>query len=147
MRKAGLTRQERSFIVLMRIWAVLFLCGGILFAAAPDYIPSYLQRVGFVLLGWESPPLPPIGGHFWLVMAVGYLFVLAYCCAIVQRNIVRNSGYTRPVILGKLATCLGFFTCFLMSGDHFVYFVGAVVDGAICLITWRLYARALKSRA
>lgn len=146
MRKSGLTKQERSFIALMRIWAVLFFCAGIIFAAAPDYVPSYLQRVGFVLFGWESPPLPPTG-PFWVIMAAAYLFVLAYCCAIVQRSIVRNSGYARPVILGKLTTGVGFLICFAMSGLHFVYFVGAAVDGAICLITWRLYARALRSRS
>lgn len=147
MKKAGLTRQERSLIALMRIWVVLFLGAGILFSVAPDYVPSYLQRVGSILLGWDSPPFPPPAERFWLVLAVAYLLLLAYCCAIAQRGIVRNSGYVRPVILGKLATSIGFLVCFLISGRHFVYFVGAVVDGAICLITWRFYAGAIKSRS
>lgn len=147
MKNAGFTRQERSFIALMRIWAVAFLSTGILFAIAPDYLPAYIMNVGAGLFGWNSPPFPPTGDRFWLVLAVGLLFTLAYLCAIVQGNLVRNIGYTRPVILAKFVTSVGFLICFFAMDRHIVYFTAAIVDGCIFAITWRLYHRAVKSRS
>lgn len=147
MKKAGFTRQERSFIALMRIWAIAFLAAGILFIIAPDYALNYITRVGDGLLGWHSPPMQLGADRFWLVLAVALLFVLSYLCTIIQRNILRNIGYTRPVILAKIVSSIGFAVCFFLYGRHFVYLVAAAVDGGICLITWRFYTNALKSRA
>jgi len=147
MKNAGYTRQERSFIALMRIMAVLFLGAAVLFALSPDYIASYLTSVGNVLLGWNSAPFPATAGHLWVVPSVAFLIVLSYLCTVVQRNIVRNIGYTRPVIIAALATCAGFTACFFLGDRHFVYFSAAVVNGLICMITWRFYHRAQKSRS
>lgn len=147
MKNAGYTRQERSFIALMRVLAIIFFGGAILFAAMPDYLPAYLTKVGNGLFGWESAPFPPAGEMFWVVQAVAFLLVLSYLCVVVQRNIVRNIGYTRPVILAALVSFAGFSACFFFCERHFVYFVAAVVDGAVGIITWRFYHRAHKSRA
>lgn len=146
MKNAGFTKQERSFIALMRIWAIAFLGTGIIFAASPDYLPTYIVNVGAGLFGWHSPPFPPAGERFWLVLAVALLFTLAYICAIVQGNLVRNIGYARPLILAKFVSCAGFAVCFFAIDQHIVYFTGALIDGCICVITWRFYCRALKSR-
>ena len=147
MKNAGFTKQERSFIALMRIWAVAFLGTGVIFAVSPDYLPTYLVNLGNGLFGWVSSPFPPAGERFWLVLAVALLFTLAYLCAIVQGNLVRNIGYTRPLILAKFVSCVGFAVCFVTIERHIVYFTGALVDGLICVITWRFYHRALKSRS
>lgn len=131
----------------MRVWAVVFLLAGILFGVSPDYIPNYVTSVGAALFGWESSPLQFGNERFWVVMAVAMLFALSYLCAIAQRNIVRHIGYTRPVILAKFVTCAGFLICFFTMEKQFLYLVSAIVDGLICLVTWRLYSRAQKSRS
>lgn len=146
MRQAGYTKQERSLIALMRVWAIIFIGASILFALAPDYVPDYLTRISTLLLHRQSSPLPPTSEHFWHVLAITMLILLSYLCLIVQHNIVRNIGYVRPVILAKFASSAGFLFCFFSHDKHFVYLTGAIVDGIICTITWRFYSRAIKSR-
>jgi hypothetical protein len=132
---------------LMRICAILFLGAGIAFAAVPDYILQYITRVGSGLFGWYAPP-PHLGGErFWLVLAVTHVFILAYLCALVQRNLLRYISYARPVILSKFISATGFFLCLVLDERQFFYLVGGIVDGLIFLFTWRFYARAIKSRA
>lgn len=146
MKRAGFTRQERTFIALMRIWAIAFLVAGIVFAAAPDYLLTYVTDVGRVIFGWPSPPSQLGQERFWLVLAVSLLFALAYLCAIVQQSPVRHAGYARIVIFSKLVSSVGFAACLLLHERQFFYLSGVVVDGAMCLITWRVYARAMRSR-
>lgn len=147
MKKAGFTRQERSFITLMRVWIALFLLAAILFGISPDYIPNYVTNIGTAIFDWEAHPPQQGCNHFWVVMSIAMLVSLSYLCAIAQHNIVRHIGYARPVILAKFATCAGFLICFFTLEKQFLYLVSAIVDGLICLITWRFYRTALKSRS
>ncbi|MFH0799025.1 MAG: hypothetical protein V2A66_02445 [Pseudomonadota bacterium] len=146
MKDAGYTKQERAMIALMRIWAIAFLGAGVLFAAAPDYIPNYVTDIGTVLLDWNAPQLPQ-EGRFWVVLAVALLFSLSYMCMVIQKNVVRNIGYTRPILLAKFTSSIGFAICYCLLGRQFIFLVAALVDGSIFLITWSFYRRALRSRA
>lgn len=146
MKNAGFTRQERSFIALMRIWAVAFFLTAILFAVAPDYTINYLTSVGTEIFGWQSDPIQFGNERFWLVLAITLLVTLSYISAIVQRNLLRNIGYARPVIVAKLFSSVGFIFALTRGQHHFIYLAGAIVDGLIFLITWRMYAKAVKSR-
>lgn len=147
MKHAGLTKQERSFIALMRVWAVVFFAAGAIFALAPDYLTDYIANIGSGLLNWHSPELRIGENKFWLVLAVTLLFALSYTSAISQRNTLRNIGYSRVVIFAKLVSSIGFGVCFFISDRHFVYLVASVTDGIIFVVTWYFYACALKSRA
>ena len=134
-------------MALMRVLAVLFLGAGVAFATVPDYLLRYITRVGSGLFGWYAP-LPQLGGErFWLVLAVTHVFILAYLCALVQRNLLRYLSYARPVIISKFFSALGYFLCLFLVEKQFFYLVGGVVDGLIFIFSWRFYARAIKSRA
>jgi len=145
MKEAGYTMQERSFILLMRVWAVLFLGAAILFAAIPQVLLTYLNDIGRTFFAWESPPIDA-GGHFWLVLAVAFLVCLSYICALAQSNPLRHAEGVRVVILGKFLTAVGFASVLLLGEKQFYYLVGAAVDGCIFLITWRISSRSARSR-
>ena len=145
-KNTGHTREERTFIALMRLWMALFAIAALLFAAIPHELTGRITSIGESLIGPRAIPLAPDGSHFWVVLAVALLFSLSYTCAIVQKNLIRNIGYTRPLLLAKLTSSLGFLICFISSGHQFVYFVGTLVDGAIFLLTLTLYRRAVRSR-
>lgn len=147
MKNAGYTKQERSFIVLMRILAVMFLGTGMLFAASPDYLPNYVASIGTNLIGWNSQPLAFGTESYWIVMSITLFFSLSYICIIAQHNLVHNIGYARPVILAKLSASAGFAACFYLYEQNFVYLAAAVFEGLICLVVWRFYRKALSSRA
>ena len=146
MKNTSLTKQERSLVAIMRIWMVTFLVAGVVFAAAPSYVPTYLTNIGTVLFGWQPWPEATQTSYFWLVLAVTLLFTLSYICAIVQHNVARHVGYTTLVILSIFFSTIGYCICFFLEGRHFAYLVGAIVDGSIFLVTWYLYTKAFKSR-
>ncbi len=146
MRNAGFTKQERSFIALMRILAVLLLGTGLVFIFLPDVILTYFTEVGGGLFGWRATPLVLGGERFWLVLAIAHVLTLAYLCFLVQQNFLRNAGYARPVIFSKFISGVGFFLCLLLDAPHFIYLVGGIVDGTLFLLTWRMYASAINSR-
>jgi hypothetical protein len=146
MKFAGYTKQERTFITLMRILMVVFFGAACVFAAIPDVLLNYLNDIGKVFLHWQSPP-HAAGGLFWLVLAVALLIVLSYACLLTQKSPVRNGGYARIVILSKFVTAAGFAAMLRIDSMQFYYLVGAVVDGLIFIITWRIYAKASISRS
>jgi len=131
--------------MLMRIWATAFLVAAVIFATIPDVLLNYINDIGRVFAAWQSPKVE-YGSRFWLVLAVALLVSLAYTCMVAQAKPLRNTGYTRIVILAKFVSSLGFASMLFVDGRQFYYLVGAVVDGLICVITWRFYARATKSR-
>lgn len=145
MKDAGLTQQERALVALMRTWIVVFLAAATFFAAAPDLSLVLISRVAALALPGDVPP-PATGGAFWLVLAVAYLVTLAYLCAVVQSDVVRNLPWTKGVLAAKFASAIGFAIAFALDKRHPAYLVGAVVDGLILLITWRFYTRAEQSR-
>ena len=55
MRYAGFTKQERTFITIMRVWVVLFLGLAILFSTIPEILLNYINDIGKVFLGWQPP--------------------------------------------------------------------------------------------
>lgn len=145
MRDSGFTRQERTFIAIMRVWVFAFLAAAVVFSLAPEVFLNYLNDIGRVFFGWESTKIEA-SEHFWLVLAVAYLLILAYASIVSQAKPLRNTGYARIVILGKLASSAGFAALLLLGNKQFYYLAGAIVDGLIFAITWRIYARASRSR-
>lgn len=145
MRDAGYTSQERSFITLMRVWAIVFLAAAVIFATIPETLLAYISDIGRVFAGWQ-PPAPEAGGQFWLVLAVALLLVLSYAALMAQMKPLRYIGYANLIILAKVASSAGYAFLFFSGDRQFAVLVGAVVDGLIAALTWRFYARACRSR-
>lgn len=145
MKDSGYTSQERSFILLMRIWAVAFAFAGTIFAAIPEVMLNYINNIGHVFFGWLSPPVEG-GGYFWLILAVALLFSLSYGCIMAQIRPLRNQAFAQIVIVAKFVSSIGFVSALVLGYHQFYYLVGAIVDGLIFLITLRIYTRALSSR-
>lgn len=145
MRYAGFTKQERTFITLMRVLMVLFLGAAIAFVVIPDILLNYINDIGKVFLDWRSPPYVG-GGYFWLVPAVALLLILFYSCALAQKSPLRYGGYAKLVIMAKFVTATGFAALLFLDGLQFYYLVAAVIDALLFIITWRFYTKASVSR-
>ena len=146
MREAGLTKQERHLLALLRVWLVVFLGAGILFAAAPDWTLDYIHKLGSGLFGWKSPQLQPNAERFWLVLSVSLMATLTYLTYKAQSNLPRYISYTSVILIAKLVSTTGFAVCFFTAERSFLYLTGAIVDGLIFFITFVLYRSALRSR-
>ncbi|MBN1282279.1 MAG: hypothetical protein JXA24_00720 [Proteobacteria bacterium] len=146
MRYAGFTRQERNFITLMRLLIVVFLGAAALFAAIPDILLNYINDIGKVFLGWQSPPIAA-GGDLWRVMAVAHNICLAYACAVAQGSALRNANYARIVLIALAAQAAGFAAMIFLDGPQFYYLAAAAADLAAFLLTLRIYTSSARSRS
>ena len=145
MRYAGFTKQERSFITLMRVWMVLFLGLAIVFCIIPEILLNYINDIGKVFLGWQPPPHRG-GGYFWLAPAVALHVLLAYSCALAQHSPVRNGSYAKLVIMATFISAAGYVALLFLDSMQFYYLVAAVIDALVFIITWRVYSKASLSR-
>ena len=145
MRYAGFTKQERTFITLMRVLMVLFLGVAIAFAVIPDILLNYINDIGKVFLSWRSPPYVS-GGYFWLIPTIALYVILSYSCALSQRSVVRNGSLAKLVIMTTFMTAIGFAALLFLDGLQFYYLVAAVINALIFIITWRVFAKASLSR-
>lgn len=146
MREAGLTKQERHLVALLRIWTVIFLGAGILFAIAPDWTIDYIESIGRGLFKWKSDPLVLGNERFWLVLVISLMITLAFIAYKAQAGHLRNIGYTSLILISKLVSSVGYLVCFFMIDHRFLYLAGASVDGLVFLMTIVMYRSALRSR-
>ena len=147
MKEAGLTKQERGFLALIRIWMVLFFLATVLFIILPDWTLNYLGDIGRGIFGLSEPPVILGAERFWLVLAIALLATLTYICFEIQHDFLRRLEYARTVIIAKFVSAAGFAFCIFWHGYRFFYLTGAVVDGLIFAITWYYYNAAAKSRS
>lgn len=146
MRDAGFTKQERHLIALLRVWTVVFLGAGVLFAVAPDWTIRYIEKIGSGVFGWTSSLVELGTERFWLVLTVSLMATLTYLAYKAQSDLLRHTGSVRALLLAKFASTAGFVVCFLTVQKSFIYLTGAVIDGCILIITAVLYHAAMKSR-
>ncbi len=147
MKEAGLTKQERSFLALMRILMILFFLATLLFIFLPDWTLNYLTAIGRGIFGWQEPVIALGAERFWCVLAIALLACLTFIAFEAQRDFLRNIDYARPIIVAKLVSTVGFVVCLLWYEYRFFYLVGAIVDGIIFATTWYYYNAAIKSRS
>lgn len=146
MKLAGYTLQERRLLMLLRWWVGLFAAASVAFAIFPTEIVSTLNTVGHAVFNWPWPSIPASKDYFWPVMAVSLLVILTIIAYMAQNDIRQNLNLVPIIIMSKVVTTAGFLIAFLFAGRHFVYFVGAIVDGIIFILTWFCYYRAVVSR-
>lgn len=147
MKEAGLTKQERGFLTLIRIWMILFFLATILFIIGPDWTLNYLVAIGRGVFGWHEAPITLGAERFWCVLAIALLAALTYLCFEAQRDFLRNIEYARSIIIAKFVSTVGFVICLLFYEHRFFYLVGAIIDGLIFILTWYYYNAAIKSRS
>ena len=121
MKEAGLTKQERNFLALLRAWMILFLFAMGIFIIAPDWMLDYLTAIGRGIFDWREPAITLGNERFWLVLAIALLACLSYLCFVAQRDFLRNMEYAKAIIVSKFVSTAGFVIC-LDEADHLAGF-------------------------
>jgi hypothetical protein len=147
MKEAGLTKQERNFLALLRAWMILFLFAMGIFIIAPDWMLDYLTAIGRGIFDWREPTITLGNERFWLVLAIALLACLSYLCFVAQRDFLRNMEYAKAIIVSKFVSTAGFVICLVTVEARFFYLVGAIIDGILFVTTWYYYNAAAKSRS
>jgi hypothetical protein len=99
MAQPDLSRQERRLATFCRIFAVVYLLGGLAFAAAPGLV------FRLVTLD-ESPQEFTAQALFWNVLAVAMMTAIATSCAVVAGRPRERRHALLPVAAAKLTSSL-----------------------------------------
>ena len=146
MKHAGFTKQERNFIVLMRVWAVAFLGLAAMFALMPSTLLNYVGDIGKVFFGWQ-PYTVAAGAGLWRIHSIALHLCLAYCCLIAQGSSLRNASYARVLLLGTAVSAIGSAALLYFDSMQFYYLVAASLDGIVFLVTLWIYSGSTRSRS
>lgn len=107
--------------------ASLFAAVGAIFLFFPDAVISLFNRLSRPL---QWPASPPVGFQFYLVLAAGYMYLVALLAWLMFRH-PDNQHFPFLLANGKIATSLISLGFFLFQAHLLIYLANFVVDGAI----------------
>jgi hypothetical protein len=114
------------------VLAVSFVIVGLIFLLVPDGVLSFFNRLSKPL---GMAPAPLTGYPFYLVLASGYMVLVALLAWLMFRH-PRNRTFSSLLVQGKLATSLISLVFFLVQRPLLIYLANFVVDGLIALGVW-----------
>ncbi len=112
--------------------AASFAIVGLLFLLLPDGVLTFFNRLSEPL---RMPPAPLTGTAFFLVLASGYMYLVALLAWLMFRH-PENRIFSRLLVQGKLATSLVSLGFFLVHRPFLIYLANFAVDGLIALGVW-----------
>jgi hypothetical protein len=116
---------------------------GLVFLFFPDEVVRFFNGLSSAP-GMES--FPPGGTGFYLILAVGYMYLVAVLAYLMYRHPL-NRFFPLLLIHGKLFTAILSLCLFVAHGHHLIYIANAVVDGLIAIVLIPVYIHRRKASA
>jgi len=120
--------------------AVSFAAVGLLFLFFPGGVLAFFNSLS-AGLGFREAPLT--GFQFYLVLASGYMYLVALLAWLMFRH-PEVETYARLLVHAKLATALLSLGFFALHRPFLIYLANFLVDGLIGLGVWTLLRRHRK---
>jgi len=120
--------------------AVIFSLVGVVFLLFPGTVLEFFNTIS-AAIGME--PSPVTGPSFYLILAVGYMYLVAL---LAFRMYQQPDNPSFPFLLAhaKLASSVLSFGFFILSKPYLIYLANGIVDGSIGLFVLLLYRRLKK---
>jgi hypothetical protein len=119
----------------------IFLLVGIVFLLIPGRVLAFFNTLS---TGIGMEPSPVVGIHFYLVLAVGYMYLVSLLAFLMYRH-PRNAFFPLLLAHGKLASSALSFYIFLMHQPFLIYLVNGIVDGLIGLVALVFFFKIKKA--
>lgn len=117
--------------------AIIFAIVGLIFLFIPNSVLVFFNH----LSAWvQLPPTPVEAVHFYLILAVGYMYLVTVLALLMYRH-PRNSFFPLLLAQGKLASSLLSLLFFLLHQSYLIYLTNAVVDGGIGIAALIFYLK------
>ncbi len=113
-------------LVLMLIFAMT----GLLFLFLPDKVMLFFNSLSGP---FGLTPCPVIGWNFYLILAVGYMYLVALLALGMFRH-PENRSFPLMLTQAKLVSSLLSLAFFLLQARYLIYLANFVVDGLICIV-------------
>lgn len=127
----------RLYRAAAALLAASFVAVGLVFLIFPGGVLTFFNRLS-TAVGFREAPLA--GFQFYLVLASGYMYLVALLAGLMFRH-PENGTYPRLLVHGKLATALLSLGFFALHAPFLIYLANFLVDGLIGLGVWGLRRR------
>ncbi len=120
----------RTYKTLSLILMALFAATGMLFLLIPDRVLGFFNTMSSV---WGMAQSPLTGFNFYLILAVGYMYVVSIMAFLMFRH---PGNRTLPLLLthAKFASSILSLALFFQA-NYLIYLANFVVDGLIgCVV-------------
>lgn len=130
--------RERWCRLILRGLAAVLAVAGALFLFMPDVTVENMNAAGRWL--GDFSPAPASALRFWLVLATGYMVLVAALAYVAQRDLQRHRDLIALLALGKAVTSILGLAFYVFSLDAFIHLATFLVDGGIALAAFGIWA-------
>jgi len=120
-------------IILMFLFAVT----GLLFLFIPDQVLTLFNNFSASL---GMPESPVTGLNFYLILAVGYMYLVTVLAFLMYRN-PENRYFPQLLAHAKIASSLLSLALFLLHAHYLIYLVNFIIDGFIGVVVTVFYIK------
>lgn len=115
--------------------AVIFAAVGLIFLLAPRGVLSFFNVVSGYL---GMTPAPEQGGGFYLVLAVGYMYLVTWLAYFMYRY-PEDKRFPLLLANGKLASSILSLYLYVLHQPYLIYVANGVIDGLIGFLVLFMY--------
>ena len=115
----------------------IFAAVGLIFLVAPGKVLDFFNYFSGSL---NLPPAPASGFTFYLILAVGYMYIVTLLAFLMYRN-PGNRIYPFLLAQAKLVSSFLSLALFCLQDHYLIYLANFLVDGAIGFFVGLLYYR------
>jgi hypothetical protein len=134
-----MSADERRLQAWLRLWAPIFLVGGVLFYGLPGATTAAMNRSA---RGVGLAPSQVDDSNLWVVLAGAYMALITVIAQRASQAPLQRKELVRLLVLGKAASSLGALGYFVFKRRAYAFLLNFVLDGAICAGTEYLLERA-----
>ncbi|MBN1856549.1 MAG: hypothetical protein JW846_06335 [Dehalococcoidia bacterium] len=131
----------RTYRAISLALALVFAITGMLFLISPDTPIAFFNGLS---LASGMPPSPAIGGGFYLILGVGYMYLVTILAFLMFRH-PENRHFPLLLVHAKLASSILSLAFFLLQAHHLIYLANFAVDGVIGMVVLTLYLKQRKA--
>ena len=123
------------------ILTILFAITGLLFLFIPGRVLTLFNNMS---PAFHLPESPVTGFSFYLILAVGYMYLVTVLAFLMYRN-PENKNFPLLLSHGKIASSLLSLGLFVFHAHYLIYITNFVIDGIIGIIVTIFYTRIEKT--
>jgi hypothetical protein len=127
----------RIYKILSLILMALFAVTGMIFLFIPEGVFTLFNSFS---ANWGMPQSPVTGFNFYLILAVGYMYMVTVLALLMFRH-PENQTYPLLLTHAKFASSI-LSLAFFFQTNYLVYLANFIVDGVIGAVVLTLYLKA-----
>jgi hypothetical protein len=117
---------------------LVFAATGLLFLFFPDNVLALFNTISS---WWGMNQTPETGSSFYLILAVGYMYLVTLLAFLMFRH-PENRSFPLLLVNAKMASSVLSLAFFLLQAHYLIYLANFVVDGLIGIVVLKLYVNA-----